>query len=29
VERAVAAIRQIVREGVAAAMNVFNRAENS
>jgi hypothetical protein len=29
VERAVAAIRQIAAEGVTAAMNVFNRAENS
>ena len=29
VERAVAAIQQIATEGVTAAMNVFNRAENS
>jgi PTH1 family peptidyl-tRNA hydrolase len=29
VERAVAAIRQIATEGVTAAMNVFNRTENS
>jgi PTH1 family peptidyl-tRNA hydrolase len=29
VKRAVAAIRQIATEGVTAAMNVFNRAENS
>ncbi len=29
VERAVAAIQQIAAEGVTAAMNVFNRTENS
>jgi peptidyl-tRNA hydrolase len=29
VERAIAAILQVATEGVTAAMNVFNRAENS